>query len=151
MKITNDETAGGGAEHRADQTRYGDEAHGADEFGFWKCPDQSEPAHGHHHGSAAALQDAAGDEDIDAARNAAKERPQSKKAYRGCKDPARAEAVGHPAADWNKHCQTQSVTGQHRFHAERGDGQRFRYRGDGRVQNCGVEGFHEESHRNQPR
>jgi len=40
-------------------------AHGADEFRFRKGPDHGDSAHGHHHGPATALQDAARNEDVD--------------------------------------------------------------------------------------
>src|SRR5439155_4214422 len=99
MKVPNDQTAGDGPEHRANQTGYGNEAHGADEFRFGERPHHGEPAHGQHHGAAAALQDATRDEDVDIARNATETRPQSEQAKRGREHPACAEAIGHPAAD----------------------------------------------------
>src|SRR5439155_22187316 len=74
MKVPNNETAGDGPEHGANQTGYGNEAHGADKLRFGECPHHGEPAHRQHHGAAAALQDAAGDEDVDVARNAAEKR-----------------------------------------------------------------------------
>src|SRR5207249_7137062 len=60
----------------------------------------------------------------DLARNAAEKRPQREEANRGREHPACAEAIGHPAADRNKHRQAQRVTRQHSLHAERGDGER---------------------------
>ena len=74
MKVPNDQTAGDGPEHRANQPGYGNEARRADEFRFCERPHHGEPAHGQHHGAAAALQDAARDEDVDIARNAAEKR-----------------------------------------------------------------------------
>ena len=79
MKVPYDETAGDRAEHGADQTGDGHEAHGADEFRFGECSNHGEPAHGHHHGSAAPLQNAAGDQDVNVARYAAEKRPQVKR------------------------------------------------------------------------
>ena len=71
VQIADDQTAGDGTKHGSDQGRDGDEAHGAEEIGFGECPDQGKPAYGHHHGAAAALQDAAGNKDVDVARYAA--------------------------------------------------------------------------------
>src|ERR1700733_10052572 len=65
VKVAHDEAADDGAKHGADQTGNGYEAHGADEFRFGKGPHERQPAHRHHHGSAEALQDTAGDEQMD--------------------------------------------------------------------------------------
>src|SRR5258706_10566070 len=74
MKISDDQAAQDRPEHGADQTRHGDEAHGADEFGFGKGAHHDEPAHGEHHGAAAALQHPAGHQPVDIARHAAEKR-----------------------------------------------------------------------------
>jgi hypothetical protein len=71
VKIGDDQTAGDGPEHGSDQGRYGNETHGAEKIGFGERPHQSQPSYGHHHGAAAALQDAAGNEHMDVARYAA--------------------------------------------------------------------------------
>src|ERR1017187_1653517 len=68
VQIADDEASGDGSEHRSYQGRDGDEAHGADEFGFGECSHQGEPADGDHHRSAAALQDAARDQQVNVAR-----------------------------------------------------------------------------------
>ena len=62
MKIVNNQTACDGSEHWSNQGRNRNEAHGTEKIGFRKRPHQGEPAYGHHHGAAAALQDAAGNE-----------------------------------------------------------------------------------------
>ena len=71
VKIADNQTARDGSEHGSNQGRYRNEAHGAEKIGFRKRPHQGEPAYGHHHGAAAALQDAAGNEYMDVARYAA--------------------------------------------------------------------------------
>ena len=70
MKITDDESAGDRAEHRADQTGNRHEAHCADEFGFWKCPHQCQSSHRHHHRPTETLQNATRHEQMDAVRDA---------------------------------------------------------------------------------
>ena len=151
VKISDDQAAGDGSEHGTNQTRDGDEAHGADEFGLGKRPHQGEPAHGHHHGSAAALQDAARDQHMDVARYAAEKRPQGEEADRGREHPARSESIRHPAADRNEDREAQRVAGQHRLHAQRRHLERLRDGGHGRVQNRGVERLHEERDGDEPR
>ena len=113
VKVSDDQAAGNRPEHRANQSGNGDEAHGADEFGFGKRSHQREPAHRHHHGSAAALQDAAGDEQMDVARYAAEKRSEGEEADRGRKHAARSEPIRHPAADRNENREAQRVAGQH--------------------------------------
>ena len=71
-KVADDKAARNGAEHGANQPWNGDEAHGADEFGFGECSHQRQPADGHHHGPAAALQDPAGHQQVNVAGYAAK-------------------------------------------------------------------------------
>jgi len=71
MKVANDQAACDGAQHRANQTRNGDKAHGANEFGLGKGAHEGEPAYRHHHGSAAALQDSAGNQQMNVARHTA--------------------------------------------------------------------------------
>ena len=71
LQVSDDKTAGDRPKHWADQTWNGDEAHGADELGFVERPHQGEPADRDHHGSAAALQDATGNQQMDVARYAA--------------------------------------------------------------------------------
>ena len=70
MKVANDKTTRNGSQHGANQPWNGDKAHGADQFGFGKRAHQGEPAYRHHHGSAAALQYAAGDQQMNIARYA---------------------------------------------------------------------------------
>lgn len=73
VKVVNDEAPHHRAEHGRDESGNGDEAHGAEQVGFAEGTDESEAADGNHHGSAAALQNAAEDEDVDVGREAAKE------------------------------------------------------------------------------
>jgi hypothetical protein len=51
--------------------------------------------------------------------DAAEQRAEREEADRGGKHPARAETIGHPAADRNEHREAQRVARQHRLHAER--------------------------------
>ncbi len=44
VKVADDQAAGDGSEHGADQTGDGDEAHRADEFGFGEGPHEREAA-----------------------------------------------------------------------------------------------------------
>ena len=71
VKVSDDEATRDGSQHGANQAWNGDEAHGADELGFGKCAHQGQPAHRHHHGSAAALQDAAGHQQVNVGGDAA--------------------------------------------------------------------------------
>ncbi len=151
VKVCDDQAAGDRSEHGANQTRNRDETHGADQFRFGESAHHGQAADRHHHGSAAALQNPAGDQQMDVARYAAEKRSQREEADGGGKYPARAESVRHPAADGNEHRQAQRVTGQHRLHAQR---RNFERRGDGRhgrVQNRRIERLHEERDRHQPR
>ena len=71
VKISDDQAARDRTQHRADQTGNRDETHGADQFGLCERAHHGETAHRHHHGSAAALQDAAGDQHVNVAGDAA--------------------------------------------------------------------------------
>ena len=117
MKVADDHAAGNRAEHWTNQAGDGHEAHGADEFGLGKRPYHSEPAHRHHHGATAALQDAAGDQQMDVVRYAAQKRAEGEEADGGRENPARSEPIRHPAADGNEDRQAQCVAGKHRLHA----------------------------------
>src|SRR5258706_9225430 len=117
-KVADDQSAGKRPQHRADQAGYGDKTHGANESGFGERPYHGEPAYRQHHGAAAALQDAGGDEPVDVARNAAEYRSHRENADRGCEYQPRAVSVGDPPADRNKYGEAQRVTGEHRLHAE---------------------------------
>ena len=77
--------------------------------------------------------------------------PSVKSADGGGEHAARAEAVGHPAADGNEDGEAERVAGEHRLHAERRDVERGAMAGDGGVENGGVERLHEERHRDEPR
>src|SRR5271167_2345263 len=79
VQISDDETARNRSKHGADQSWDRHKTHRADELGFRKGSHQSEPAYRHHHGSAAALQDAAGHKQMNVAGNAAKKRSQREK------------------------------------------------------------------------
>src|SRR5258708_16226627 len=56
VKVSDDKPTRNGSQHGANQARNGDKAHGPDELGFGKRAYQGQPAHRHHHGSAATLQ-----------------------------------------------------------------------------------------------
>src|ERR1700733_10930634 len=151
MKISDDQSAGDWAEHGADQSGNGNEAHGADEFGFGECAYESEAADGNHHRSAAALQNAACDEQMKIAGDAAEERSERENSDGRAENAAGAEAVGHPSADGNKNGEAQRVAGEHGFHAERRDVERSGHGGHGGIQNRRVQRFHEKRDGNQPR
>src|ERR1700686_3006839 len=93
MKISDNQSTGDWSEHGTNQTWDGDEAHGADEFGLSKRPYDGEPPHWHHHGSSAALQDAARDQHVDVGRYTAEKRSQREEADRGREHPARSESI----------------------------------------------------------
>ena len=116
-----------------------------------KDADYREAPDGDHHGSAAALQDAAGDEDMDVAGDTTEERPQGEDADGRGEDAAGAEAVRHPAADGNEDGEREGVAGQHRLHAERRDAEGRGDGGDGGVEDGGVERLHEEGDGDEPR
>ena len=83
-------------------------------------------------------------------RDAAQERAEREDADGGGEHAARAEAVGHPAADGNEYREAQRVAREHRLHVERRHLQRVRDRRHGRVQDRRVERFHEEAHGHEP-
>ena len=151
VKIADNEAADQRTEHGANQTGDGDEGHGPDEFGFGKRSHHGQPAHRDHHGAAAALEDAASHQNMDVAGEAAENRAEREEADGGRKHPAGAESVRHPAADGNENGQTQGVTGEHRFHAQRHHSQGLGNGGDARVEDGGVERLHEEGHGDEPR
>ena len=151
MQVGGDQATGDGTDHGADQARDGDEAHGLDQVGLVVGARERHAADRRHHGAAGALQDAAGNQRVDVRREAAKYRPESEQPDRRGEDGARAEPVGHPAADRNEDGEAQRIARQHRFHAERRHIHRPGNGGHGRVQDRGVERLHEERHRDQPR
>src|ERR1700722_3884007 len=59
VQIADDQSAGNRSQHGANQSGNRYEAHDPNEFGFGKRSNQRKPAHGHHHRSAASLQNAA--------------------------------------------------------------------------------------------
>src|SRR5271163_2002163 len=102
MQVSDDQSAGNRSQHGADQCRNSYKAHGANKFGLGKGPHQGQAADRHHHGSAAALQHAKGDQQMDVAGHATEKRTQREKADSGCENAAGSEAIGHPAADGNE-------------------------------------------------
>ena len=76
MKVADDEAAGDGAEHGTDETGNRDETHGANQFRFGEGANEGQPADGDHHGAAAALQNAAGHQQVNAGGDAAEQRPE---------------------------------------------------------------------------
>ena len=150
VEIVDDEAAGDGSEHGADESGDGDRGHGSDELGFGEGADDGEAADGHHHGASAALEDAEGYEDVDVGGDAAEKRAEAEQADGGGEDAAGAEAIGHPAADGDEDGEAQGVAGEHGLHAERGDFEGLRDGGHGGVENGGVERLHEEGDGHQP-
>ena len=71
VKIRDDQAARDRTQHRADQTGNRDETHGPDQFGFSEGAHHGQTADRDHHGSAAALQDAAGHQHVNVAGDAA--------------------------------------------------------------------------------
>ena len=76
--------------------------------------------------------------------------PSGEQPDRRGEDAARAEAVGHPAADRDEDREAERVARQHRLHVERRDVHRLRDGRHRRVEDGGVERLHEEGHRDQP-
>jgi hypothetical protein len=151
MKITHDEAAGDRAEHRSDQTGDGDEAHRTNEFGLRERAHHRQAADGNHHGAAAALQNAAGNQLVDVGGESAEQGAEREDADGGRKDAARAVAIGHPAADGNEDGEAECVTREHGLHCERRDVKSGGDGGDRRVENSRVQGLHEEGNGNEPR
>src|ERR1017187_6327799 len=150
VQITDDQTSGDGSKHGSDQGWDRDEAHGAEEISLGERPDKSKPAYGHHHGAAAALQDAASNEHVNVARYSAEEGPESEKPD-GCgKHTPRTESIRNPTADRDKYGEAQRITGEYRFHAERTHMKRCRDRWNCGIKNCGIERLHEKRNRDQP-
>jgi hypothetical protein len=73
VKKAYDEAAGNRSQHRADKCRDGDEAHGADEFGFGECSNHGQATDRHHHRPTATLKNTAKDKHVDARRDSAKD------------------------------------------------------------------------------
>ncbi len=150
VEIADDEAAGDGAEHGTDEAGNGDEAHGANEFGLGKGAHHGEAANGDHHGAAAALQNAAGDEGVDVGGNAAQEGAEREDADGGGEDFAGAVAISHPAADGDEDGEAEGVAGENGLHGEWRDVQGLGDGGDGGVEDGGVERLHEKGDGNQP-
>ena len=64
VEVGDDKTAGDGPEHGADQAGDGDEGHRPDELRFGEGSHQGEASDGNHHGPAATLNNAAGDQSV---------------------------------------------------------------------------------------
>lgn len=150
MQISYDQSAGYRPEHGGDQAGNRHETHSADQFGFRKGAHQSEVSHGHHHGSAATLQNTAGDQKMDVLGDAAEERSQRKDADGGGEHPPCAEPVRHPAADGYEDCEAEGVAGENRFHAQRRHLQGGRDGGRRGVQNRRIQRFHKKCHGDKP-
>src|SRR3984957_603943 len=99
VKIADDETSGDGSEHGRHQSRDRNKAHGAQKIRLGKGSHQGEPAHGHHHRAAAALQDAERDQQMDVAGYPAQKGAEGEETDRRRKYTTGSEAVRHPAAD----------------------------------------------------
>ena len=112
---------------------------------------ERQAAYGNHHRAAATLQKAAGNQQVNVVRNSTEKGTQGEKADGGREDVARAETVGHPSADGNKHSKAKRVAGEHRLHTERSHVQGFGDSRDSRVENRGIERLHEEGNSHEPR
>src|SRR5882757_2394608 len=73
LKVPDDKATGNGSQHGANQAWNGDKAHGSHELGFGKRAHKGQPADRHDHGSAAALDNAAGDQQVNVGGDAAEE------------------------------------------------------------------------------
>ncbi len=151
VKKSNDEAAGYGAQHRADECRDGDKAHGADEFEFGEGSNHGQATDRHHHRPAAALKNTAKDKHVDARRDSAKDRSDREHADRRGKNPAGSVAIRHPAAHGDEDREAQGIAGENRFHTERRHLERFRDRRHCRVQDGRVERLHKYGYGDQPR
>src|SRR5580704_10783307 len=151
MQVSDNEASRNRSQHRTNQSGDGHEAHGADKVGFRKRSNQGEPAYWHHHRSAAALQNAARNEQMYVAGYATKKRSQREKADRRRKHPPRSKAVRHPPADRYENGQTQRVARQHGLHAERCHLQRLGNSWHGGIQNRCVQRLHEKRYGDKPR
>jgi len=114
-----DEAAERGPEYRSEQGRDGEPGERRDELGFGHAAQDDEPAHGHHHGAADALQDAEEDKIGKRVGEAAGGRAQSEDDDGGPEHGPGAEAVGDPAAQGNEHGERQEIRGERELERDR--------------------------------
>jgi len=150
VRVAHNQSAGDRPQHRRHQSRNRNKAHHAQQVRPGKGPHQRQPAYGHHHGPAHALDDAAGNEQMNVAAQPAEQRPQCEQPNGRSKYAPCSKPVCHPSADGNKHRERQSVAGQYRLHCERAHMQRLGNRRHRRIQNRRIQRFHEKGDRYQP-
>ena len=147
----NDEAAQRRTNQRANQRRDRHKTHRAQQLGLGEGAHQRQPPNRHHHRPAHALQQPKHHQRRHAARKAAQDRANGENRDCAGKHPPRAEAIGHPPTRRNEYRKAERIARQHRFHRQFALVERARHGRDGSVEHGGVERFHQERHRNQPR
>ena len=127
-----DEAAERRTDHRSHQRRNGEPGERRDQLGFRHRPQDDQPSDRHHHGAAHALDDAEQDEIGEPLGEAAGRRAEREHDDGRAEHGAGAEAVGHPAAQRDKHGQRQEIRGERKLERDRvlvqigGDGRQRR-------------------------
>ncbi len=150
VEVGHDQAARDRADHRADQARDGDEAHGAHEVGLAEGAREGHAADRHHHRAARTWITRQAMSISMLVAEAAQDRAHGEQADGRGEDAAGTETIGHPAADRNEDGEAQRVARQHRLHIEWRDLHRPGDRWHGGVQDRRVERLHEECDGYQP-
>jgi len=150
-KPVHDQSAGERSEQWTEQGWDDDVVHGADHLGTGKSTEEREPSDRGHHRAAYALQNAGGHQQRHVGRETARQGAQHKEHHGEPEDSIRAKPIRHPAADGNEDSEAQRVTRQDRLQAQRRDAEIGGHRGHGGVHDGGVEIFHEQRNRDEPR
>ncbi|MNV32059.1 hypothetical protein D3C71_1233860 [compost metagenome] len=140
----------GGADERADEGGNGDETHGAEEFFARHRAHHGQAADGQQHGAADALQHACGDELVQGLGEGAGERAEGEQDDGDQEGAPGAEAVGDPAGGGDEGGHRQGVAEDHRLHLQGAFAETAGHRGEGGVDDGGVQHLHENRQRYQP-
>ena len=119
VEIGRDEAAERRADHRPDHGGHGQIGERRDDLGLRNAAQEHEPADRHHHGPAHALEEARRDEAAERARSRAGERAGHEHRERRPEHGARAEAIGHPAADGDEDREADEIGGQRELQRDR--------------------------------
>ena len=99
----------------------------------------------HHHRAADALNHARGDQLVQGFRAGAEEGAEGKQHDGAEKHPLYADLVRQPAAGRQRHCHRQHIGDDHRLHAQRVLPQAGGHRGQGGVDDSGIQRLHKEA------
>lgn len=130
--------------HRTDQRRKAHIEHRRHELAARKAAQQDEAADRRHHRAAQALQTARNHQLGQVLHQAAQGGAGREHQQRQHEDPARAEAIGKPAAHRNEHGQRQDVSRDGEVHPQHGGVEIRRHPRDRRRDDGGIEMLHQE-------